>query len=179
MTSGPGEKAEFYFALAQSSFPLGQSLSLPISTKLVKRLGQIKGVELLLILVAIGGNVLYLMAEYTGVLMLIVLGRLVAGLGAGKSYLAGLGAGKSYLAGLGAGKSYLAGLGAGKSYLAGLGAGKSYFCDFIQQFKRWCCDWAFQVGSKHENTPLPPQQRRRQQAFICSLLNNTYLSKII
>ena len=159
MTSGPGEKAEFYFALAQSSFPLGQSLSLPISTKLVKRLGQIKGVELLLILVAIGGNVLYLMAEYTGVLMLIVLGRLVAGLGAGKSYLAGLGA--------------------GKSYLAGLGAGKSYFCDFIQQFKRWCCDWAFQVGSKHENTPLPPQQRRRQQAFICSLLNNTYLSKII
>ena len=149
MTSGPGEKAEFYFALAQSSFPLGQSLSLPISTKLVKRLGQIKGVELLLILVAIGGNVLYLMAEYTGVLMLIVLGRLVAGLGAGKSYL------------------------------AGLGAGKSYFCDFIQQFKRWCCDWAFQVGSKHENTPLPPQQRRRQQAFICSLLNNTYLSKII
>ena len=137
MTSGPGEKAEFYFALAQSSFPLGQSLSLPISTKLVKRLGQIKGVELLLILVAIGGNVLYLMADSTGVLMLIVLGRLVAG----------------------------------------LGAGKSYFYDFIQQYKHWYCDWAFQVGSKLENTPLPPQQQ--QQAFICSLLNNTYLSKII
>jgi len=70
--------------LAQSLFPLGQGISQPLASLLVKKLRQIKIVLLASLTVAIGGNVTYIAAQKANSVLLIILGRALAGFGAGE-----------------------------------------------------------------------------------------------
>ena len=73
-----------YLSLAQSLFPLGQAISQPVASLLVKKLRQIKIVLIGSIIIAIGGNVTYMAADRAHSVALIILGRALAGFGAGK-----------------------------------------------------------------------------------------------
>jgi len=70
--------------LAQSLFPFGQGISQPLASLLVKKLRQIKIVLLASLITAIGGNVTYIAAQKAKSVVLIILGRALAGFGAGK-----------------------------------------------------------------------------------------------
>lgn len=74
-----------YLSLAQSLFPLGQGISQPIASVMVKKLRQIKVVLISSIIIAIGGNVTYMAASKVDSVALIILGRALAGLGAGEN----------------------------------------------------------------------------------------------
>lgn len=73
-----------YLSLAQSLFPLGQGISQPVASVMVKKLRQIKIVLIFSIIIAIGGNVTYMAASKVDSVALIILGRALAGLGAGE-----------------------------------------------------------------------------------------------
>jgi len=70
--------------LAQSLFPLGQGISQPLASLLVKKLRQIKIVLVASLIIAIGGNVTYIAAQKANSVLLIILGRALAGFGAGE-----------------------------------------------------------------------------------------------
>jgi len=72
-----------YLSLAQSLFPLGQGISQPIAGLFVKKSRQIKLVLILSLIIAIGGNVVYMAAPKAGTVILIIVGRAIAGFGAG------------------------------------------------------------------------------------------------
>lgn len=73
-----------YLSLAQSLFPLGQGISQPIASVMVKKLRQIKVVLISSTVIAIAGNVTYMAASKVDSVALIILGRALAGLGAGE-----------------------------------------------------------------------------------------------
>ena len=73
-----------YLSLAQSLFPLGQGISQPVASILVKKLRQIKVVLMASIIIAICGNVTYMAAQKADSVVLIILGRALAGFGAGE-----------------------------------------------------------------------------------------------
>lgn len=73
-----------YLSLAQSLFPLGQGISQPVASVMVKKLHQIKIVLISAIIIAIAGNVTYMVASKVDSVTLIILGRALAGLGAGE-----------------------------------------------------------------------------------------------
>ena len=73
-----------YLSLAQSLFQLGQAISQPVASLLVKKLRQIKIILMDSISIAIGGNVTYMAADRAYSVALIILGRAAAGFGAGK-----------------------------------------------------------------------------------------------
>ncbi|XP_074628201.1 uncharacterized protein LOC141886094 isoform X1 [Acropora palmata] len=77
-----------YLSLAQSLFPLGQGISQPIASVMVKKLRQIKVVLISSIVIAIAGNVTYMAASQVDSVALIILGRALAGLGAGSGGVA-------------------------------------------------------------------------------------------
>lgn len=77
-----------YLSLAQSLFPLGQGISQPIASVMVKKLRQIKVVLISSTVVAIAGNVTYMAASKVDSVALIILGRALAGLGAGSGGVA-------------------------------------------------------------------------------------------
>lgn len=77
-----------YLSLAQSLFPLGQAISQPVASLLVKKLRQIKIVLIGSIIIAIGGNVTYMAADRAHSVALIILGRALAGFGAGSGGVA-------------------------------------------------------------------------------------------
>lgn len=77
-----------YLSLAQSLFPLGQGISQPIASVMVKKLRQIKVVLISSIVIAIAGNVTYMAASKVDSVALIILGRALAGLGAGSGGVA-------------------------------------------------------------------------------------------
>ncbi|XP_020612771.1 uncharacterized protein LOC110051125 isoform X6 [Orbicella faveolata] len=74
--------AAVYLSLAQSLFPLGQGISQPLASLLVKKLRQIKIVLVASLIIAIGGNVMYIAAQKANSVLLIILGRALAGFGA-------------------------------------------------------------------------------------------------
>ncbi|XP_020612769.1 uncharacterized protein LOC110051125 isoform X4 [Orbicella faveolata] len=80
--------AAVYLSLAQSLFPLGQGISQPLASLLVKKLRQIKIVLLASLTIAIGGNVTYIAAQKANSVLLIILGRALAGFGAGSGGVA-------------------------------------------------------------------------------------------
>lgn len=63
---------------------MGQGISQPLASLLVKKLRQIKIVLLASLIIAIGGNVTYMAAQKANSVVLIILGRALAGFGAGK-----------------------------------------------------------------------------------------------
>ncbi|XP_068678815.1 uncharacterized protein [Montipora foliosa] len=71
-----------YLSLAQSLFPLGQGISQPVASVMVKKLRRIKIVLISSIIIAICGNVTYIAASEVDSVALIILGRALAGLGA-------------------------------------------------------------------------------------------------
>ena len=75
-----------YLSLAQSLFPLGQGISQPIASLLVKKFCRMKLVLLGSLIIAIAGNVTYMLAPKANSVALIILGRAVAGFGAGLKY---------------------------------------------------------------------------------------------
>lgn len=77
-----------YLSLAQSLFPLGQGISQPIASVMVKKLRQIKVVLISSTVIAIAGNVTYMAASKVDSVALIILGRALAGLGAGSGGVA-------------------------------------------------------------------------------------------
>jgi len=77
-----------YLSLAQSLFPLGQGISQPIASVMVQKLRQIKVVLISSIVIAIAGNVTYMAASQVDSVALIILGRALAGLGAGSGGVA-------------------------------------------------------------------------------------------
>lgn len=77
-----------YLSLAQSLFPLGQGISQPIASVMVKKLRQIKIVLISSTVIAIAGNVTYMAASKVDSVALIILGRALAGLGAGSGGVA-------------------------------------------------------------------------------------------
>lgn len=77
-----------YLSLAQSLFPLGQGISQPIASVMVKKLRQIKVVLISSTVIAIAGNVTYMAASKVDSVTLIILGRALAGLGAGSGGVA-------------------------------------------------------------------------------------------
>lgn len=77
-----------YLSLAQSLFPLGQGISQPVASVMVKKLHQIKIVLISAIIIAIAGNVTYMVASKVDSVTLIILGRALAGLGAGSGGVA-------------------------------------------------------------------------------------------
>ena len=72
-----------YLSLAQSLFPLGQGISQPVASVMVKKLRRIKIVLISSIIIAVCGNVTYIAAREVDSVALIILGRALAGLGAG------------------------------------------------------------------------------------------------
>lgn len=80
--------APVYLSLAQSLFPLGQGISQPLASLLVKKLRNIKIVLLASLMIAIGGNVTYMAAQKANSVVLIILGRALAGFGAGSGGVA-------------------------------------------------------------------------------------------
>jgi len=64
---------------------LGQGISQPLASLLVKKLRQIKIVLLASLIIAIGGNVTYITAQKANSVLLIILGRALAGFGAGEN----------------------------------------------------------------------------------------------
>ena len=64
---------------------MGQAISQPVASLLVKRLRQIKIVLIASLIIAIGGNVTYMAAQKANSVVLIILGRALAGFGAGKT----------------------------------------------------------------------------------------------
>ncbi|XP_068747049.1 major facilitator superfamily domain-containing protein 8-like [Montipora capricornis] len=77
-----------YLSLAQSLFPLGQGISQPVASVMVKKLRRIKIVLISSIIIAICGNVTYIAASEVDSVALIILGRALAGLGAGSGGVA-------------------------------------------------------------------------------------------
>ena len=73
-----------YLSLTQSLFPLGQGISQPVASVMVKKLHQIKIVLISAIIIAIAGNVTYMVASKVDSVTQIILGRVLAGLGAGE-----------------------------------------------------------------------------------------------
>lgn len=80
--------ATVYLSLAQSLFPLGQGISQPLASLLVKKLREIKIVLLASLIIAIAGNVTYMAAQKANSIVLIILGRALAGFGAGSGGVA-------------------------------------------------------------------------------------------
>ncbi|XP_031565685.1 uncharacterized protein LOC116300863 [Actinia tenebrosa] len=80
--------ATVYLSLAQSLFPLGQGISQPIASLLVKKMSEIKIVLIASLIIAIGGNVTYMAAQKAGSVVLIIVGRALAGFGAGSGGVA-------------------------------------------------------------------------------------------
>lgn len=76
--------ATVYLSLAQSLFPLGQGISQPLASVLVKKMSEIKIVLIASLIIAIGGNVTYMAAQKAGSVELIIVGRALAGFGAGE-----------------------------------------------------------------------------------------------
>jgi len=71
--------------LAQSLIPLGQGISQPLASLLVKKLRQIKVVLLASMIIAIGGNAMYSAAQKANSVLLIILGRALTGFGVGEN----------------------------------------------------------------------------------------------
>jgi len=63
---------------------LGQGISQPLASLIVKKLRQIKIVLVASLIIAIGGNVTYITAQKANSVLLIILGRALAGFGAGE-----------------------------------------------------------------------------------------------
>ena len=63
---------------------MGQGISQPLASLLVKKLREIKIVLLASLIIAIGGNVTYMAAQKANSVVLIILGRALAGFGAGE-----------------------------------------------------------------------------------------------
>lgn len=63
---------------------MGQGISQPVTSLLVKKLCQIKIVLIASLIIAIGGNVTYMAAQKANSVVLIILGRALAGFGAGE-----------------------------------------------------------------------------------------------
>lgn len=81
--SKSASSAALHLSLAQSLFPLGQGIAQPVASQLVKKARQIKIVLIASLVIAIGGNVVYMAAPKANSVALIVLGRALAGFGAG------------------------------------------------------------------------------------------------
>jgi MFS family permease len=75
--------AAVYLSLAQSLFPLGQAISQPVASMLVKKLRKIKIILMGSLVIAVVGNVTYIAADKADSVVLIILGRSLAGFGAG------------------------------------------------------------------------------------------------
>lgn len=63
---------------------MGQGISQPLASLLVKKLREIKIVLLASLIIAIAGNVTYMAAQKANSIVLIILGRALAGFGAGE-----------------------------------------------------------------------------------------------
>ncbi|EDO45798.1 predicted protein [Nematostella vectensis] len=82
------QRAQVFLALAQSLFPLGQGLSQAATSLAVKRLREVKVVLIVTLIIAVGGNAMYMSATIADSVILIIAGRAVAGLGAGSGGVA-------------------------------------------------------------------------------------------